>query len=291
MDKKNRAQMNLILAMTIWGTVGIFVRNINLPSPETAFFRALLAVIFLIFYMAIKKQKVALRDIKAKLPVLALSGTVLALNWIFLFQAYKYTTVSIATICYYFAPVLVMILCPIIFREKLSKLQIICFVMATAGLVLTTEIGNAEQMGNNVTGIVYGILAACFYAMVIILNKFIKGIDSMNRTFLQLFVAAIVMFPYVMFTEGFHMNQLSTNGIISLLIVGIVHTGIAYLLYFPAVKELSGQKTAILSYIDPLIAVAASVFILGEAITAYQLLGGLLILGFTCVNEIKGMKE
>ena len=290
MDKKNRAQMNLILAMTIWGTVGIFVRNINLPSPETAFFRALLAVIFLIFYMAIKKQKVALRDIKAKLPVLALSGTVLALNWIFLFQAYKYTTVSIATICYYFAPVLVMILCPIIFREKLSILQIVCFVMATAGLFLTTGIGDMNHVNGKMIGIAYGILAACFYAMVIILNKFINGIDSMDRTFLQLSVAVIVMLPYVIFTEGFHMNQLSITGLMSLLIVGIVHTGIAYLLYFPAVKELTGQKTAILSYIDPMIAVAASVFIIGESITMYQLIGGMLILGFTCLNEIKGLK-
>lgn len=291
MNKVSRAQINLILAMIIWGTVGIFVRNISLPSSEIAFCRALLAVGFLMFYMGIRKKKILLKDLKTKLPILIVSGTVLALNWIFLFQAYKYTTVSIATICYYFAPVFVMVLCPVLFHEKLSKLQIVCFVMSAIGLVLTTEISNLNQTNGNMMGIVYGILAACFYAMVIILNKYIKGIDSMDRTFLQLLVAAIVMLPYVMFTEGFHIGQLSTNGIISLLIVGVVHTGIAYLLYFPAIKELTGQKTAILSYIDPLIAICASVFVLGEAITMYQLIGGMLILGFTCLNEIKGTKE
>ena len=126
---------------------------------------------------------------------------------------------------------------------------------------------------------------------MIILNKYIHDIDAMDRTFFQLSVAAIVMFPYVMITEGFHVDQLTLKGIVSLLVVGIVHTGIAYLLYFPAVKDLTGQKTAILSYIDPLIAVGASIFVLGETITMYQLTGGLLILGFTCLNEIKGMKE
>lgn len=289
--KIKEAQIKLIIAMFIWGTVGIFVRNISLPSPEIAFFRALLAVFFLLFYMRITQKKILLKNIKTKIPVLIMSGTVLALNWIFLFQAYKYTTVSIATICYYFAPVLVMILCPVLFREKLSKLQIVCFVMSATGLVLTTGMGNINQLSGDMTGIVYGILAACFYALVIILNKFIHDIDSMDRTFFQLSVAAIVMFPYVMITEGLHVDQLSVKGVVSLLVVGIVHTGIAYMLYFPAVKDLTGQKTAILSYVDPLIAVAASVFVLGETITLYQLTGGLLILGFTCLNEIKGMKE
>ena len=289
--KIKEAQIKLIIAMFIWGTVGIFVRNISLPSPEIAFFRALLAVFFLLFYMRITQKKILLKNIKTRIPVLIMSGTVLALNWIFLFQAYKYTTVSIATICYYFAPVLVMILCPVLFREKLSKLQIVCFVMSATGLVLTTGMGNINQLSGDMTGIVYGILAACFYALVIILNKFIHDIDSMDRTFFQLSVAAIVMFPYVMITEGLHVDQLSVKGVVSLLVVGIVHTGIAYMLYFPAVKDLTGQKTAILSYVDPLIAVAASVFVLGETITLYQLTGGLLILGFTCLNEIKGMKE
>jgi RarD protein len=241
--------------------------------------------------MRIKQKKIRLKYMKAKIPVLLMSGTVLALNWIFLFQAYKHATVPIAAICYYFAPVLVMILCPVLFKEKLAKLQIICFVMSAAGLILTTGIGDLNRINGDMAGIAYGILAACFYALVIILNKFIHDIDAMDRTFFQLLIAAIVMFPYVMFTEGLHVDQLTVKGVISLLIVGIVHTGIAYLLYFPAVKDLTGQKTAILSYIDPLIAVGASIFVLGETITMYQLTGGLLILGFTCLNEIKGTKE
>lgn len=291
MKNTNKAQTMLIVAMVIWGTVGLFVRNITLPSTEIAFYRAVLAVLFLMVYMMVKKQNVSFHKIKKQIPVLLVSGVVLAWNWIFLFQAYKHTTVSMATICYYFAPVLVIILCPVLFREKLTKMQVVCFIMSTLGLLLITGIGNLSGSSNHLMGIMYGLLAASFYALVIILNKHMKDIDAMDRTFLQLLSAAIVMFPYVALTGGFYIGQLDAKGIISLLIMGFIHTGIAYMLYFPAIKELAGQKTAILSYIDPLVAVLVSVCILGEAMTGVQLVGGLLILGFTCLNEIKGLKE
>ena len=215
----------------------------------------------------------------------------MGVNWILLFEAYKYTTVSVATLSYYFAPVIVTVVCPILFHEKLTKKQIVCFVMSTLGLVLITGIGDIGQGGNDLVGILFGIGAACFYATVILLNKFIKNVEGIHRTFLQFLAAIVILIPYVSLTEGVNLKNLDGLGWGCLLIVGLVHTGITYCMYFSSLKELPGQKAAILSYIDPLVAVFVSVFLFGEEMTASQLAGGILILGFTLWNEISTKKE
>ena len=207
-------------------------------------------------------------------------------NWILLFEAYKYTTVSVATLSYYFAPVIVTVVCPFLFKEKMGAKQWICFIMSTLGIVLITGIGDFSSSSSHFKGILFGLGAACLYATVILLNKFIKGVEGIHRTFLQFLSAIAVLVPYVLMTSGITLGGLDGKGIVNLLIVGIVHTGITYCLYFSSLKELPGQKAAILSYIDPLVAVVISVAVLGESITALQLLGGFLILGFTLWNEI-----
>ena len=209
----------------------------------------------------------------------------MGINWILLFEAYKHTTISIATLSYYFAPVIVTVACPFLFREKLTAKQIICFVMSTLGMVLIIGIGG-EGGQNNLTGILFGLGAAVFYATVILLNKFIKNVAGIHRTLLQFFAAILVLTPYVLLTDGIHLSVLDGAGWGNLLIVGLFHTGVTYCLYFSALMELPGQEAAILSYIDPLVAVMISVFVLGESMTAAQIVGGVLILGFTLWNEI-----
>ena len=210
-------------------------------------------------------------------------------NWILLFQAYKYTTVSVATLSYYFAPVIVTVVCPFLFKEKLTVKQIICFVMSTLGLVLITGIGGAGE-GKDFVGILFGLGAAVLYATVVLLNKFIKNVEGIHRTFLQFLSAVLVLTPYVLMTSGVNIGNLDGIGWTNLLIVGIIHTGVTYCMYFSSLKELPGQKAAILSYIDPLVAVLISVTILGETMTLSQALGGSLILGFTLWNEITPKK-
>ena len=209
----------------------------------------------------------------------------MGINWILLFEAYKYTTVSIATLSYYFAPVIVTVVCPILFKEKLTGKQIICFVMSTAGLVLITGIGDVGGSSGFI-GILFGLGAAVFYATVILLNKFIKNVEGIHRTFLQFLAAIIVLAPYVILSSGVTLGNLNSVGWVNLLIVGLIHTGVSYCLYFPSLKELPGQKAAILSYIDPLVAVLISVTILGETMNVWQVVGGILILSFTLWNEL-----
>ena len=281
----------LIISMGIFGTIGLFVKAIPLSSGEIALYRAILAAMLIGLFLLITKQKIPFKKIKKEIPLLLASGCAMGINWILLFEAYKYTTVSAATLSYYFAPVIVTVACPILFKEKMKAKQWICFAMSTIGIVLITGIGDTSGGSNHLVGILFGLGAACFYATVILLNKFIKNVDGIHRTFLQFLAAIIVLIPYVGFTSGINLGSLNAKGVICLLVVGLVHTGITYCLYFSSLKELAGQKAAILSYIDPLVAVLVSVIVLGEDMSVLQIIGGILILGFTLWNEITPSKK
>lgn len=279
----------LIAAMTVFGTLGLFVRHIPVSSGELALYRAILAAAMLDGYFLATKQKIDVKSLGRELVLLLVSGGAMGFNWILLFEAYKYTTVSVATLSYYFAPVIVTALCPLLFREKMGAKQWICFAMSTLGIVLITGIGDLGS-GSHLMGILFGLGAAAFYATVILLNKFIKGVAGIQRTFLQFLAAIAVLMPYVLASGGMDLSVLDGIGWGNLLIVGMIHTGVTYCLYFSALKELPGQEAAILSYIDPLVAVLISVFVLGESMTVPQIIGGVLILGFTLWNEV-GHKE
>lgn len=286
MQKFFDPRLMLVASMTIFGTLGLFVRNISVSSGELALYRAVLAALLLTGFFVLSKQHIPLSKVKKEIPLLLASGVAMGINWILLFQAYKYTTVSAATLSYYFAPVIVTVVCPFLFREKLTVKQIICFIMSTVGLVLIIGIGDVHG-DSNIIGILFGLGAAVFYATVILLNKFIKKVEGIHRTFLQFIAAIITLTPYVLCTSGITLGSLNNIGWINLLIVGLVHTGITYCMYFSSLKELPGQKVAILSYIDPLVAVLISFTVLGETMTISQVIGGMLILGFTLWNELK----
>jgi len=285
MKREASAKIMLSVSMAIFGTLGIFTRNIAVSSGELALYRAVLAALLIGAYLALTRQKIRVREIKKELILLLLSGVAMGINWILLFEAYRYTTISLATLSYYFAPVIVTAVCPFLFHEKLSGKQIVCFVMSTVGLVMITGIGDVGG-GSDGIGILFGLGAAVFYAAVVLLNKFIKNVEGIHRTFLQFLAAIAILTPYVALTSGVTLGNLDGFGWVNLLIVGLVHTGITYCMYFSSLKELPGQKAAILSYIDPLVAVLISVVILNETMTVWQGIGGALILGFTLWNEI-----
>ena len=274
----------IAVSMLVFGTVGAFKRFIPVSAGELALYRAVLASVVIGLVLLIAKRPIPFGKTKKQLPLLFLSGAAMGINWILLFKAYEYTTVSAATLSYYFAPVIVTVMCPILFKEKMTVKQILCFVLSTVGVVLIT--GLEGGAGNHLTGILFGLSAAVFYASVVLLNKFIKGVDGLHRTLLQFLAAIVALVPYVAFTGGMHLETLETSGWINLLIVGVVHTGICYCLYFSALRTVPGQKAAILSYIDPLVAVLVSVTFLHEPMGVTQWIGGALVLGATLYNEI-----
>lgn len=283
--KHKNAKSMMIASMAIFGTLGVFTRNIAVTSGELALYRAILAISLIAVYLVCTKQNINFKASKKELVLLLFSGAAIGINWILLFEAYKYTTISAATLSYYFAPVIVTVICPILFHEKLTGKQIFCFIMSTLGLIMITGTSNIRDKRDFI-GILFGISAAIFYAAVIILNKFIRNIDGIHRTFLQFLSAIIILVPYVLLTSRIHLGNLDIKGWGNLLIVGLFHTGITYCMYFSSLKELAGQEASILSYIDPLVAVLISVLILGETMSIAQAIGGALILGFTLWNEL-----
>jgi RarD protein len=281
------AKFKIIFAMSVFGTLSIFVKHIPLPSAEIALFRAIIAATVIAAYKAGSGSRMSFSLLKKDLPLLFLSGAAMGFNWILLFQAYKYTSVAIATLSYYFAPMIVMAACPILFKERLGLKQAVCFLMASIGLVMVIGLGAGEASTDKLLGIGFGLGAALLYASVILLNKGIKTVSGMDRTLIQFFAAIIVLTPYVCVSGAIPPQQAGSIGLLSLLVLGLLHTGLAYCLYFSSLKDLSGQQAAILSYIDPLVAILVSVSLLAEHIRLIQILGGMMILGFTLLSELK----
>lgn len=282
---QNKAKLSMVLSMIIFGSIAPFVKNISISSSEIALFRSVIALIIIGSFLIISNGKIQFKMRKKEVVLLFFSGAALGFNWIFLFEAYKYTTVSLATLSYYFAPVILVALSPLLLGERFSVLSSLCFCAATAGLIMIIGVsGNSGDKGS-LFGIILGLVAALLYATVIILNKFITDIPGLNRTFLQFVAASVVLLPYVLLTDGINISTLNLNGILYLITVGVIHSGIAYCLYFSSVKLLSGTQVALLSYIDPLVAVFISFVFMNEKISLLQGIGGFIILLSTLINE------
>lgn len=281
------SRVRFVTAMLIFGSIGIFVKNIDLSSSEIAFLRGMIGSIFLIGVSFFIRQKPSFKQIRENSVLLFLSGAAIGFNWILLFQSYKYTTISNATLSYYFAPVFVMLLAPFVLKEKLSPVKLGCIIMAMVGLFLIVNIGGGGTEGsyNHVVGVLYGLSAAVLYASVILMNKFIKNLSGFETTVIQLIIAALVLLPYVLIKDQMDLSAITLHSWTYILILGIFHTGLAYFLYFTSFKELKGQAIAVLSYIDPISAVIIAAIVLGESMNPRQMIGGILILGSTYLSE------
>ena len=287
------AKIKIITAMVTFGTIGIFVRYIPLPSSIIALARGVLATFFLLAVMACGKRWPDKAAITRNLALLLISGTLIGFNWILLFEAYNYTSVAVATLCYYLAPVFVIIASPFVLCEKLTARKTLCVIAALVGMVLVSGViqnyvrgGNTEDL--NLTGVLLGIGAGALYATIILINKKLKDISSYDTTVMQLAAASIVLVPYCLLTVNMGVLEITPVSMALLLIVGIVHTGIAYVLYFGSIKELPAQTVAIFSYIDPILAVLLSALLLKENMDMLSILGAVMILGSTFVSEMKG---
>ena len=286
-----KSKFSFLLSMIIFGTIGVFVRYIDLSSSEIALLRGLIGSLFLITVMFIMKKKISWAYVKGNALILLLSSIALGGNWIFFFQSYKHTTISNAVLSYYFAPVFVLILSPLVLKEKLSAKKIICIGVAMLGMLFIVGSSGVSTSGlDHLIGIGYGLMAAAFYATLMLSNKFIKNMDGLETTLIQLGTATLLLIPYVFFTEGFGILAVSSSSIPFILILGIVHTGIGFLLFFSGMQKLKGQSIAALSYADPITSLVISAVILQEQTAFVQMLGGALLLGSTFVSESQSIK-
>ena len=279
----------ILTSMAIFGTVGIFVRFIPMASAAIAFCRGVLGCVFLLILMAVTGKKLNLADIRRNGWILAISGAAIGINWILLFEAYRYTTVAIATICYYLAPAFVTLGSPMV-GEKLSGKKLAAIGVAMVGMVFVSGVlkGNQES---SFWGVVLGVGAAVFYASVILMNKKLSPIGAYDKTLCQLGAASLVVVPYILIVGGMDFGGMSTLSWVMLSILGIVHTGIAYALYFGGIRDVNAQTAAILSYLDPVLSILLSALILRERLDVFSIIGAVLILGSALYSELPGRKK
>lgn len=280
------ARLQMLLSMLIFGTIGLLVKYTPLPSAAIALLRGAIGLVFLLLVMAVKHQTVSPAAIKANLLILILSGIALGGNWMLLFEAYQYTTVATATLCYYLAPVFVVLLSPVFYKEKLTGRKLLCTLVALIGMVLVSGVLEAGFHISQLTGVLYGLAAAVLYATVVLLNKALRNISALERTVAQLLISSVVLLPYVLFTTPEGAFRLAPLALVFMLVLGIVHTGVAYSLYFHAVGVLPAQTAALLSYLDPVLAVLLSALLLREPMGWSVGIGAVLILGSTLVSEL-----
>lgn len=285
MNQKN-ARFYFILAMFIYGTIGLFIKSINLPSSVISMLRGAVGAPFLLLIMLIKHQKLSTDSIKRNAKYLFLSGTMLGFNWILLFESYRFTSVSNSTLCYYMAPIFLIIVSPFVFKEKLSVKNIVCVLAALIGMIFVSGVvqGRLPEAGE-MRGLIFGLLAAVLYTSIMICNKGLKDIGAFERTIVQLGISAFVMLVYNLLNGKLTGLSPDAVSLAALTLVCVVHTGVAYYLYFGSMQYLPAKTIAILSYIDPVVALILSAVFLGERIGIFGVIGAILILGSAYANE------
>ncbi len=282
----NRSKLCFLSAMGIFGTLGIFVRYIPLPSSVISLFRAVLGLVFLAGVMLLGRKKPDRHAIRKNLLLLILSGIAMGFNWVALFESYKYTTIATATVCYYLAPLLLLLVSPLL-GETLTLKKLVCIGVALIGLVLVSDVLDGEMPPPGaIKGLLLGVGAAVLYATVMFLNKKLSPIPAYDKTVTQLGSAAVIMLPYILLSQEAPLPTLTVLQWVLILVVGILHTGIAYALYFSSLKELNTQTIAVFSYLDPAIAVLLSALVLGEPMRLGNMIGTVLILGSALYSEL-----
>ncbi len=288
MNKKQLSLFQLILSMFIFGTIGIFRRSLPVSSSFLSMYRGFAGSLFLSICRFAGKRKPDWHKVKRKIIPLLITGAMIGMNWILLFESYRYTTVAVSTLCYYMSPVFVMIASPLILRQKLERRKVICVVLSLIGMVLITGVFSASNPGgqNKFTGVLLGLGAAVLYAVVILMNQTLSDVPSLERTILQLFSAGAAVLPYTLLTDGTAGFQAIPQHWTLFLLIGLVHTGIAYILYFSSMDGLSAQTVAVISYLDPFTAILLSALFLHEPMDLPGVVGTVLILSAAIYSEI-----
>ena len=276
-------RVKYILAVVIYGTIGLFLRYVSLPSEIVALCRGIIGSGFILLYLRAKRQRVNVPAIRQNLFWLAASGICLGLNWIFLFAAYMHTTVAIASLCNYMAPIIIILIAPIVLHEPLDMRKIPCVIAALIGIVLVSGVWGGSV--GNIAGIFLGFASASCFVGIVICNRKIHDVPAFDKAAFQLAMSALTILPYVLLKNHGAALEVDLRSVLIILTLGIVHTGIAYCFYFSGLGSLPVQTIAILGYLEPVVSVLCSAFFLREALGITGWIGAVLVLGAAVVSE------
>ena len=292
MTTERSATIRLAASEVIFGTLGLFVRLIPLTPTALAASRGILGALVLLVYLRLSGKTLQLPRKVRTLAVLFASGVCLTLNWALLFKAYGLTTLATAELAYEMAPVMVMAVSPFVLDEHLTTTRKVCLCLALAGIVAVSGVFEpGATVGVTLQGVAFGLGAACFYAAVMVLNQLLGDVDPLTKTTVQLGVAGLALLPQVLLAGDAGWQALGFQAWVMLAIVCVVHTGVAFILWFSSLHNLSAQKVAIFNYIDPAVALLVSALVFGEHMTPLAMVGAVLILGSTLVSELLEMRQ
>lgn len=286
------AYFKYVIALLLFGSNGIVASYILLNSYEIVYLRTLIGSIFLIFIFALSKQKVQFWKNKSDFLYLIISGVAMGASWMFLYEAYAQIGVSIATLAYYCGPVIVMILSPLIFKEKMTTAKLLGFLAVIIGMLCVN--GQAFTEGKISLGLIFGILSALMYVVMVVFNKKATSITGLENATCQLVISFLTVAIFMSFKQGLFVDIVDGN-LMPILILGVVNTGVGCYFYFSSIGRLPVQSVSILGYLEPLSALIFSTAILGEKLSLVQAIGAVLILGGAAYGELfrpkKDMKK
>ena len=280
---RNKAVLNYLFALSLYGTIGLFLHFIDYSSEFVVLCRGLLGSLFILSVIYFTKEKINIESIKNNMFLLISSGVALGLNWVFLFAGYRYG-IAITSLCNYMAPVIVVLITTIFYKEKINYKQIICIIVAFIGMLLLVGIFDNNDTGD-IHCVVYGLLAAIGFVVLILCNRKLNNIKPLDKTFIQLLFSAITVLPYVIINSGFP-QTFNTRSTILVMILGIVHTGVAYICYFSAINTLPAQSIAVLGYLEPVLNLIIGAIFLKEKISFLGITGAILIILASIGNEV-----
>lgn len=283
--------IQLALAMTIWGTLGIFALWSGLSAMELAFYRCFIGSILLGMY-SWKKGYFSHTSINRRNILYALSsGIFIVLNWICLFKSFQWASITIGNVSYYLQPIFLVLLGIVFFKESVRTKQWFYITVTTIGVMLTSNPQGDLTESNPylIAGIACAVGAGLLYAFATIIVKFIKDMPPALTTFIQLAVGCFILIPWVNLLGSIN---LSKQALINILIIGIIHTPIAYILYYQALKQVNLTIVAVLSYIDPIVAIITDIIFCNRTLNGWQMLGILLtFIGSYQVIKLKQLKK
>lgn len=292
MKAKVKAKIELTSAFLIWGSIGVFVKMIPLNSGVVAFDRSLVGMLFLLLVKLFLGRKIDFEAMKSSFWLLGLNGALLGINWILLFESYNYTSVATSTICYNLGPMIVVMLSPIVFRERLTVVKVLCVLSALFGVACVSGVFSQSGIGEKgLLGVALGLAAAVVYAMTVILNKRLDKVEPLDKAITQFAFSTVTMFIYCLFVTKASELQFTVPTVVLLIIVGVVHTGVAYTIYFKSLPNVTSQNVAVFAYIDPVVAVVLSALVLKESLNAFTVLGAALVIASAIISELYDNKK
>lgn len=254
--------IELILSMTLWGTLGAFVLWSKLAAIDVAFYRCLIGMFLMGCWLIKSKESIQFDKSTASV---ALAGIFLVMNWVFLFKSFQVSSITIGNISYYLQPIMLIIFGIFIYQEKVNLQKWMLIILALGGVILTIDVRNLHSP-NIMLGVFFALIAALLYTFLTILMKY-NTLHYFKIMFIQLAIGVLILLPFV------HFQPLTILTMSCLVVIGVIHTLLAYFLYYKAIKKTSFTQIAVLSYLDPVVAIGSDVLFFNRQLNFYQTLG------------------